>query len=273
MKIETKAVTVTPDVALEYLKANTSNRTLNTAYVNVLADQMKKGRWKFTGESIKISENNVLLDGQHRLSAIVSSGIALDLLVTTGLSDDVFDALDSGKLRSAGDVLSTVGVENPKKVAAVAKFALLYNRGKYGSVTGGARSSRKSNYLVTNQDIREFVQNDPDIGDVVEKAMTLSSKFKHISFQIFGGMYYVLNKVDKQKCDQFFDKLVTGVNLMSDDPVYALREKFLRASANHMIKISPIDATFYIAKAWVLFKEDKRALQIRKSKTEKFPVV
>ena len=131
MSVETQRLTVTPEIATEFLGRNVANRTLTTAFALHLSEQMKNGEWKFTGDPIKFSEKGELIDGQHRLTGVVMSNTSQDFMITTGLADDVFDVLDSGKVRSAGDVLSSVGIENPRKVATVSKFAILYKRGKY----------------------------------------------------------------------------------------------------------------------------------------------
>jgi len=273
MSVQTVRVTVTPEKAMEFLKKNVGNRTLSTAFVLHLSEQMKNGEWKFTGDPIKFSKNDELIDGQHRLSSVVMSNTTQEFMITTGLDDDVFDVLDSGKIRTAGDVLSTIGVDNPRKVATVAKFAILYKRGKYTYFNGGSNTRASKGALVTNQQVRQFVEENPDIAKTVNKSIKLNSKFKNISFTVFGGMYYILNEVDPIRCKEFFDKLVTGLNLNVNDPVYAIREKFIRASANPLLKVSVNDAVFYIAKAWCYFKEDKQAKQIRRSKKEGFPQI
>ena len=273
MSVKTERVTVTPAIATELLAKNVGNRTLSSGFVFQLAEQMKDGKWKFTGDTVKVSDTDRLIDGQHRLSAVVLSGIPQDMLIASGLDENVFDVIDSGKLRSAGDVLSTVGIDNPRKVATVAKFAILYKRGKFSAFSGGKRGTREKGSLVTNQDVREFVLGNAEIEKVVDKAISMNSKFKNISFTVFGGMYFILNEVDPVKCEDFFEKLVTGANLSVDDPVYAIREKFIRISANPLLKVSVSDAVFYVAKAWCLFKENKQVKQIRRSKKEGFPQV
>ena len=67
-------------LALELLKANSTNRELRNHVVEGYVDQMKKGQWREdTGETIKISKTGRLLDGQHRLNAIVKFGSGFHL--------------------------------------------------------------------------------------------------------------------------------------------------------------------------------------------------
>lgn len=109
---------ITPEKANELLSRNDSNRTINWGRVNLYADILRGGGWKVNGESIKISANNRLLDGQHRLKAIVQSGIPMTTLVIKGVSEDVFDTIDTGKIRSGGDTLKVAGVENSTNISS-----------------------------------------------------------------------------------------------------------------------------------------------------------
>lgn len=67
---------ITPEVATSLLKNNAGNRNLRSTVVDHYADQMKRGEWKPTHQAIAIGAGGNIIDGQHRLSAIVKSGLA-----------------------------------------------------------------------------------------------------------------------------------------------------------------------------------------------------
>jgi hypothetical protein len=96
-------VTVTPDVAREWLEANSQNRTIRTTHVAALARDITDERWKITHQGIAFSTSGRLIDGQHRLNAIIEADKPAVLTVFIGLNDDMFGALDRGKSRSARD--------------------------------------------------------------------------------------------------------------------------------------------------------------------------
>lgn len=73
-KLQGKVETITPDMAREYLKSNSMNRPLNDRTVNLYAQEMRTGNWKLNGEAICFGKNGALLNGLHRLYAIVKSG-------------------------------------------------------------------------------------------------------------------------------------------------------------------------------------------------------
>lgn len=79
-------VLITPELAEELLRKNTENfRSLDVARVEVYAKAMRAGKWELNGESIKISHDEVLLDGQTRLHAIVRSGVSVRSVVISGI--------------------------------------------------------------------------------------------------------------------------------------------------------------------------------------------
>lgn len=53
--LSVKVETITPELAREYLKANTFNRELNEKTVNSYVRQIKEGQWKLNGETIAFS--------------------------------------------------------------------------------------------------------------------------------------------------------------------------------------------------------------------------
>lgn len=96
---------VTPDIAREWLKVNKINRKIRHAMVKYLADQIRAGRWEKIGDGIDFHYDGTLLNGQHRLLAILLANMAVELLVVPGLTDDAYLVRDRGNTKSASDVL------------------------------------------------------------------------------------------------------------------------------------------------------------------------
>jgi hypothetical protein len=76
LAIETKMMWVTPEIAKKYLERNTENRTLRPHWVNTLALAIKNNEFITTHQSIAFSKSGRLLDGQHRLHAIIQANKA-----------------------------------------------------------------------------------------------------------------------------------------------------------------------------------------------------
>ena len=100
---------ITPEKAREYLGMNTDNyRKLNHLRVITYAADMKSGRWQLNGEGIKFAKNGTLLDGQHRLQAIIKANVPVEMLVIRDVEDDV-DIYDLNSPRTIGAILRKNG--------------------------------------------------------------------------------------------------------------------------------------------------------------------
>lgn len=129
-KISSKRVFVTPAMAQQWLnEKNVHNRPLYQGTVDAYALDMKRKLWAFNHQGICFDEDGNLLDGQHRLAAIILSRETIPLLVVRGMPKTFGDngenkatqeTIDGGKTRSVGDRLTLCGIEN-----AVLKTAII----------------------------------------------------------------------------------------------------------------------------------------------------
>ena len=102
-EIDQKVMTVTPEHAEKWLEMNTDNRRIRPSHVRHLAKQMELGRWMLSPEPIVFSPQR-LLDGQHRLSAVLMSGCTIEASVALVQNEDVFRVLDQGANRNISDL-------------------------------------------------------------------------------------------------------------------------------------------------------------------------
>lgn len=98
--------TITPKQAQKYLQFNTNNRHLRKTLVSQYAKDMALGNWKLTHQGVAFNCDGTLLDGQHRLAAIVESGVTVQMLVARGVDSRNQLVMDDHAKRSAGDALS-----------------------------------------------------------------------------------------------------------------------------------------------------------------------
>jgi hypothetical protein len=77
---------ITPTKAEKWLNEhNNCNRALREGRVEMLTEDMKNGDWTFCVAPIVFYDDGDIADGQHRLWAIVNSGVAQDMIVVRGL--------------------------------------------------------------------------------------------------------------------------------------------------------------------------------------------
>lgn len=206
---------ITPELAAELLSRNLKNRPITESTVRSYARQMKDGRWKLNGETIKISSSGYLIDGQHRLSACIRSGASFNAIVVHGLDAEAFDTIDTGRRRTAGDIISIDGVPNANCVASGVRFVLAIQRGRIGH--------RQD---VTPSDIREFIDSNPSI---VRSAQMVAGVRHVVSEGMSCALHFLFSKKDESLADLYFQDLKSGAGLSANDPVYLLREKLIKA--------------------------------------------
>ena len=101
----TYIINVTPDQAKTWLSINNFNRPRRPDLVAKYVKQIKEGRWKLTHQGLAFTVHGTLLDGQHRLFAVVESGVTVPFRVVVNESSENFAVIDCGKTRTHLDVV------------------------------------------------------------------------------------------------------------------------------------------------------------------------
>jgi hydrogenase maturation factor len=106
-------INVTPDIASCWLTNNVRNRALSRDVVIGYAREMLAGQWVTTHQGVAFNDRDELIDGQHRLEAIIVSGCTIKMMATFGLPSKIqgkemttMDAVDRGKARSVASQLA-----------------------------------------------------------------------------------------------------------------------------------------------------------------------
>ncbi len=134
--MEVKVVSVSPEIAKEYLLRNKNNRPIDRSNVLYYAFEMLEGRWKLTSQTISVDVNGNLLNGQHRLLAVIESDTTQEFLIAYDEPTENFGLLDKGKVRSTADFFHYKNVNNYVTISAIVKSLYLINqRGYAGSVS------------------------------------------------------------------------------------------------------------------------------------------
>lgn len=130
---------VTPELAAEWLSRNGNNRKLIPSHVRSLEAVLLRGEWALNGETLKFSKTGRLLDGQHRLTACVNSGVSFWTHVVFGLEDSTFETIDTtSRPRKASDILSIHGKVSAHSLAACAKSLWIFSQtGQFYDGGGG----------------------------------------------------------------------------------------------------------------------------------------
>ena len=107
-----------PETATRLLERNENNRPISDRIVKQYAQDMRDGKWKETGNPINIDVSGNLLNGQHRLWAIIESGATIRFHVIYETDADAFATFDTGRTRDLTQLIGIKRPDHPDKAAA-----------------------------------------------------------------------------------------------------------------------------------------------------------
>ena len=96
---------ITPDVARAYLAVNDNPRDPKKHQVDEFVRIIRAGEFRTLHQGLAFDDHGNLVDGQHRLFAVVEAGIAVHMWVARGLSKLDVQAIDRGMMRNNATVM------------------------------------------------------------------------------------------------------------------------------------------------------------------------
>lgn len=272
--VHTRIETISPEKAYRYLEGNIHNRPIRQHRVRELADAMRRGEWKVTHQGLAFGKteskgDQILVDGQHRLWAIVESGVTVEMMVTLGIDPETFKVIDTGTSRSNSDTLAVLKEPYYKSLADALSWLFRHENGMMATSTGGSGYSRPS-----NTQVEDMIEKHP----AIRNSLRVPKTFKPVSLMPRGiaiWLHYEFSQRDVQLADMFFSGVGTGEALRADDPRYVLRARLLDNMANKQSKLHSEVIAAIIIKTWNAFVARKtlRTLRWEKGGTEEFPVI
>jgi hypothetical protein len=245
-KLIYKEELITPTRAKQLLEANIKNRLVKSKRVDMYANDIVNGRWKeHTGESIKISETGLILDGQHRLHAIIQANKAIVMLVISGLEDSVFDVIDTGSSRNASDAFKISDIKHGNTIPSIIAMYNLLEEGKKAKVG--------VNQKATNAMLIEQYYCDEDFWqNIAKESHQMYQTFAKILAPSFiGGFYAHFYKINSENAELFMKQLTTGMDV-TNKTISLLRNRLMQDKMS-VRKINPTVKMALIIKTWNCF--------------------
>ena len=247
--------TVTPAMATQWLKANTNNRPLSHQHVDFLTKEILEGNWQLNGQAIIVADDESVLDGQHRLHAVIKSGKAIRTLVIYGIKPEAFKTIDTGKKRTAADALSLETHNRyPRQInsaaASAARLCIAYSR-----LTLNSRGIRLS-----NTEVIKYLNEHEDIWQCALAINSYNKEQRPIPVGGGAGLYYLMGNKDEELADEFMRGLYTGEELKNSNPTIVCREMLLRDQQRH-VRWAGYMKLKLVIKAWNMLRAGKRTIQ------------
>lgn len=215
--MKSRVIIVTPAIAEEYLALNKENRPFDQKWADFLAREMKNGLWRDTGESITF-HNKRLINGQHRLTAIIISNKPQQLVIVYTEDENAFDCIDQGKKRTTGQVLKLSGYEAGATLSAAVRFIEIHNH-------KGTRPERHQSSAM----VRNILENHPGIVSSSDRAPKCPSRLCPRSLLV--AAHYLFSQSNPDLADEFLHEVATGENLRANHPAMSLRRRMMEKNA------------------------------------------
>jgi hypothetical protein len=218
--VQARLIEVTPELAAKWLERNDHNRSMVMSRVDAYANDIRRGDWRLNGEAIKISREGKVLDGQHRLAAVLEADTSIQTLVITGLDPEAQETMDQGRARSLQDVFKLRGEKYFNPLATATRTLCLFEL--YGQVVQPAYQPAP-----TVPQASRTLERNPELRDSVAFAYGVRKPWMPSSHM--GSLHFLWATVDREAADDFLTKLSTGENLHRGHPIHTLREQLITA--------------------------------------------
>lgn len=211
-----RVVDVGPQLAREWLARNhPRNRVISAARVADYARHMREGTWPLTHQGIAFNTSDQLIDGQHRLHAVIGAGVVVPMLVTWGLDVDrlVYTNIDTGATKRPAHM---IGGKNAAVKAAAARL-----------LTAPPRLFFARGQSFNNMQAVEIADRHPALDDAAYMANRVN-KPTHINMGIMAALLTLAMESPRVEplVEAWVDGLTSGAGLGSKDPRLALRNRW-----------------------------------------------
>lgn len=229
---------LTPAIARILLTLNGSNRAVSKVAVANYSRDIANGNWSLNGQTIVVSRDGDLNDGQHRCLAVIDADLSVPVVFVFGAVRESRFTLDQGKLRTAGDFLGMSGHVDSFALSAAAKY--VWQRREAGRLSG------QSHFSPTKTEIQAVIHQHPDIADSLA-AIPRKGCDNVGGRSILAFCHWCLSKATSvPAADAFIRALVDGVNLGPRDPILYVRNRLMAERG----RISPNEKAELIFRAW-----------------------
>lgn len=250
---------VTPDKATKWLNLNKSNRKMRSGVSEKYADDMRNGRWTSCPEPIAFYVDGDLADGQHRLWAIIDSGVTIRFPIARGLQREDGLNLNTGLTRTLVDNGRISGVDpdlSPALVSTARSIAV-------GDAMKGALSNaRKLEFIEAHREAAAW-------------AVTNTKRTKYLCsapiMAAIGRAWYI--ETDHARLKRFCDVLGTGFsNGEEESSAVALRNYLLTRTSISASAAMWRDTMLKTQNAIRYFMQGKKLTIIKGTADEAYPL-
>jgi len=242
-----------------------NQRGISEKHVTAYAADMAAGQWQISNDAITITNSGQLINGQHRMTAVVKCGQTQEFLVMTIPDDEapmMFKQMDQGKPRTNADVLKTRGYTRvmPRSALAVA--------GWRHDQTGKPETMTNAYYRPTPSQLEEWIDTNAPLEPTIDIYQSLSS-LSCPAYMVALHHIWCRNGHTIAAPD-FWRQVATGDTPFQSGPWW-LREKLMRHKSATR-RLESIGRQAEAIQAWNVYISGRKAKRLQWNPHRPFPV-
>lgn len=252
-ELVTEIVSVSPQIAAEWLGKMPLNRKLTSSAVDEYTESMRNGLWNMDGSPIRFNAKGELVDGQHRLWAVIESDTTQQFLVVRNVPDQAFLTMDTGRKRTFSDVLSIEYPELPNVLQVAAAARIIYRFSEKEHSLSGVSAGQGRN--IANKTLLEYFREHQD--EVVAAQRMADNVYttfpRMLPASKWALLVWMFQSIDLEDSNEFLARLKDGARLDEKSAIFHLRRIF----SNEMLNKgrSTLELMALTIKAWNLWRE------------------
>lgn len=257
------------NVKPEVGKAGT-NRPQVSGAIPELIEDILGGNWRFNHQGIAFNSRGELIDGQHRLEAIVRAdkiepGIQVPLMITWNLLPESDEKIDLARRRNTGTFLAKDGHASSSRLNTTLKLLWLYDTADFEEPINKAHWGQIPNLKTIRQSLADhpLAVDGCLIGGQLQSYVTASAAS--------ASWVICREKYPDELNMEFVAGIKSGANLNIGDPRLALRNWAVNRKMLGRRAIAPLHMAAYL-KAFNAFRLGKPMPTLAfKETVERFP--
>lgn len=251
-----------------------SNRSSSAELINVMAEDMLAGSWRFSHQGVALNDKGQLIDGAHRLKALIAAdrrrpGIKVLMIVWHNVPSDAIDVIDLNRRRTPGDFLTMDGFRYGRTIAKAVKLIWLFRNCNFDERINRNYWARQRVSITT---IREVSQ---ELEVMLKSSAPLAASMgKYMNTSATLAAMCILNQhFDAFKVAEFFHGVRHGASTNDGDARFALRNWAVN-NKDRSNRATRVEAWEYLGvtfKAFNKWRSGKTVQSLALRVDEKFP--
>ncbi len=268
-KVTAVVETITPERALNLLakadayfsKNGKRQRSLKPQKIKDYARDIASGAWQLNGETVIIDKHGIPTNGQHRLRGCVQAQKPFETVVVYGVDPVVFRTIDTGAVRSMGDILTISGRKDANNLAAALSLLAKIENNR-GRITNWSTDSNRP----SKAELLDLLEKHPKLQQFVDSAHNKGIRVM-LSPGLAGVLRYLMDKKDSKQATEFWEALMTGENLKRGDTIYMLRERLIRERQQKPRPLNEQTADI-IVRAWNAIRKGEKITKLQRGRVD-----